>query len=78
MTIILVKFVKRCDEKYLNDEFVDEKPSKKRFRESEGGRKCKAPEVRKAMVTNVLFVTNALDGSEDYIMSYLHLLEMKW
>ena len=25
-----------------------------------------------------LFVTNALDGSENYIMSYLHLLEMKW
>ena len=24
-----------------------------------------------------LFVTNALDGSENY-MSYLHLLEMKW
>ena len=34
-----LKFEKRCHEKYLNDEFVDEEPSKKRFRESEGGRK---------------------------------------
>ena len=42
-------FVKRCQEKYLNDEFVDAEPSKKRFRESEGGRKCKASEVREAM-----------------------------
>ena len=44
-----LKFAKRCHEKYLNDEFVDEEPSKKRFCESGGGRKCKAPEVREAM-----------------------------
>ena len=29
-----LKFAKRLYEKYLNDEFVDEEPSKKRFRES--------------------------------------------
>ena len=34
-----LKFAKRCHEKYLNDEYVDEEPSKKRFRESGGGRK---------------------------------------
>ena len=44
-----LEFAKKCHEKYLNDEFVDEEPSKKRFRESGGGRKCKAPEVREAM-----------------------------
>ena len=41
-----LKFSKRCHEKYLNDEFADEENSKKIFRESEGRRKCKAPEVR--------------------------------
>ena len=45
-----LKFAKRCHEKYLNDEFVDEEPSKKRFRESGGRRKCKAPEVREAIM----------------------------
>ena len=44
-----LKFLKRCHEKYLNDEFVDEEPSKKIFHESGGGRKCEAPEVREAM-----------------------------
>ena len=44
-----LKFAKRCDEKYLNDEFVDEVPSTKRFPKSGGGRKCKSPEVREAM-----------------------------
>ena len=39
-----LKFAKRYHEKYLNDKFVDEEPSKKRFRESGGGRKCKTPE----------------------------------
>ena len=34
-----LKFAKSCHEKYLNDEFVDEEPFKKRFRESGGGRK---------------------------------------
>ena len=29
-----LKFEKRCHEKHVNDEFVDEEPSKKRFRES--------------------------------------------
>ena len=57
-----LKFAKRCDEKCLNDEFVDEKPSKKRFRESEGGRKCKAPEVRKAMVEWFINVWGVLKG----------------
>ena len=41
-----LKFAKRCNEKYLNDEFVDKEPSKKRFRESGGERKCKAPDFR--------------------------------
>ena len=41
-----LKSAKRYHEKCLNDEFVDEEPSKKRFRESGGGRKCKAPEVK--------------------------------
>ena len=27
-----LKFAKRCHEKYLNNDFVDEEPSKKRFR----------------------------------------------
>ena len=44
-----LKFAKRCHEKYLKDQFVDEEPSKKRFRENGGGRKCKAPEVRETM-----------------------------
>ena len=44
-----LKFAKRLYEKYLNDEFVDEEPSNKRFHESGGGRKCKAPEVREAI-----------------------------
>ena len=39
-----LKFAKRYHEKYLNDKFVDEEPSKKRFGESGGGRKCKTPE----------------------------------
>ena len=43
-------FAKRCHEKYLNDEFFNKEPSKKRFRESGGGRKCKSPEVREAML----------------------------
>ena len=37
-------------ENYLNDEFVDEEHSKKRFCESGSGRKCKVPEVREAML----------------------------
>ena len=44
-----LKFPKRYHEKYLNDEFADEEPSKKRFRESGGGKKCKAPQVRETM-----------------------------
>ena len=42
----VLKFAKRCHEKYLNYKLVDEEPSKKRFCESRGGRKCKAPEIR--------------------------------
>ena len=44
-----LKFAKRYHEKYLNDEFVDEEPSKKRFRESGWGKKCKAPQVRETI-----------------------------
>ena len=44
-----LKFAKRCYEKYLAKDFEGEGPSKKRFRESGGGRKRKAPEVREAM-----------------------------
>ena len=33
-----LNFAKRCHEKYLNDEFIDEEPSQKRFRENGGGR----------------------------------------
>ena len=36
-----LKFAERCHEKYFNDEFVDEEPSKKRFRETGRGRMCK-------------------------------------
>ena len=58
-----LKFAKRCDdEKYLNDESVDEKPSKKRFRGSERGRKCKAPEVREAMVEWFINARRVLKG----------------
>ena len=49
-----LNFAKRCHEKYLNDESVDEEPSKKRFRESGGGRKCKASEVREAISKGLL------------------------
>ena len=31
-----LKFEKRCDQKCLNNEFLDEKPAKKRFREIGG------------------------------------------
>ena len=44
-----LKFAKRCNEKYLANDFEEEEPPKKRFRESGAGRKCKAPEVREAM-----------------------------
>ena len=55
-----LKFAKRSHEKYLNDEFVDEEPSKERFRESGGGRKCKAPEVREAMFEWLINVRGVL------------------
>ena len=57
-----LKFEKRCHEKCLNDEFVDEEPSKKRFRESGGGRKCKAPKVREAMFDLFINVRGVLKG----------------
>ena len=57
-----LNFAKRCHEKYLNDEFVDEKPSKKRFCESGGGRKCKALEVREAMFKWFVNVRGVLKG----------------
>ena len=58
-----LNFAKRCHEKYLNDEFVDEEPSKKRFRESGGGRKYKAPEVRESMFEWFINVRGVLKGS---------------
>ena len=57
-----LKFAKRCHEKYSNDEFFDEEPSKKRFRESGGGRKCKAPEVRALMFEWFIKVRGVLKG----------------
>ena len=57
-----LKFAKRLYEKYLNDEFVDEEPSKERFHESGGGRKCKAPEVREAIFEWFINVGGALKG----------------
>ena len=44
-----MKLAKRCHDKLLNGDFDNEEPSKKRFRQEIGGRKCKAPEVRQAM-----------------------------
>ena len=46
----------------MNDEFVDEEPSKKRFRKSGGGRKCKAPKVREAMFDLFINVRGVLKG----------------
>ena len=57
-----LKLAKRCHEKYLNDEFVDEEPSKKRFCESGGGGKCKAPEVWEAMFEWFINVQRVLKG----------------
>ena len=43
-----LKFAKRCHEKYLSYHLREEKePSKKRLRESGGGRKAKVKEVEK-------------------------------
>ena len=57
-----LKFAKRYHEKYLNDELVDEEPSKKRLRESGGGKKCKTPEVREAMFECFINVRGVLKG----------------
>ena len=57
-----LKFAKRCHEKCLNDEFVDEELSEKRFHESGGGRKCKAPKVREAMFDLFINVWGVLKG----------------
>ena len=57
-----LKFAKKCHEKYLKDEFVDEKPSQKRFRESREGRKWKAPQVREAMFEWFINVRGVLKG----------------
>ena len=58
-----IKFAKRCYEKYLNDEFVDEEPPKKRFCErGGGGRKCKAPKVREAIFQWFINVQGVLKG----------------
>ena len=57
-----LKFEKRCDQKCLNNEFLDEKPAKKRFREIGGWRKCKAPEVKEAMFEWFINVRGVLKG----------------
>ena len=57
-----LKLAKRCHGKYLNDEFIDEEPSKKRFHESGGGRKCKAPEFIEAMFEWFINVGGILKG----------------
>ena len=57
-----VKFAKRCHEKYLNHEFVDEKPSKKRFCLSGRGKKCKAPKDKEAMFEWFINVRGVLRG----------------
>ena len=59
-----LKFTKRCHEKYLNDKFVYEEPSKKRFRESGGGRKCKAPEVKEAIFEWFINLRRVLKGRD--------------
>ena len=57
-----IKLAKRCHDKYLNGDFDVQEPSKKRFRESGGGRKCKAPEVREAMFEWFVNVRGVLKG----------------
>ena len=45
-----LKFAKRCHEKYLSNDFIEEEEtSKKKFRESGGGRKANVSEVREPM-----------------------------
>ena len=56
-----LKFAKRCYEKYLANDFGEE-PSKKRFRGSGAGRKCKAPAVREAMFEWFINVRGSLKG----------------
>ena len=57
-----LKFVKRCYEKYLPNDFEGEERPKKRFRESRAGKKCKAPEVREAMFEWFINVRGVLKG----------------
>ena len=58
----VLKFTKRCYEKYLATDFEGAEPSKKRFRESGAWRKCKAPEVREAMFEWFINVRGVLKG----------------
>ena len=62
----LVKALKsaiRCHENYLPNDFLEgEEPSKKKFRESGGGRKSKTPEVREAKFEWFINVRGALKG----------------
>ena len=58
----VLKFAKRCHEKFLNNEFVDAKPSKKISLESGGGMKYKAPEVRKAILQWFINLREVLKG----------------
>ena len=61
-----VKLAKRCHEKYLNDEFVDEKPCKKRFCLSGGWKKCKAPKDKEAMFEWFINVLRSIEGTLTY------------
>lgn len=60
-----LKFEKRCDQKHLNNEFVDEEPAKKRFRDIGGWRKCKACTNKYAFnpgnLMNILFFHQTLN-----------------
>ena len=55
-----LKFAKRCNEKYLANDFEEEERPKKRFRESGAGRMCKAPEVREAMFERFINIRGVL------------------
>ena len=57
-----VKLAKRCHDKLLSGGFDNEEPSKKKFRQEGGGRKCKAPEVRQAMFEWFVNVRGTLKG----------------
>ena len=53
---------KRCHDKLLSGGFDNEEPSKKKFRQEGGRRKCKAPKVRQAMFEWFVNVRGTLKG----------------